>query len=119
MKESIASGFPEPLRQNMEHQQIKKIFPADGSCFLLLCFGINIAEGDLAVLTSDNVFFLDNSLVKIFTKVDQCLIAVTDVFAVNNPLLGTIFRYAQVIVHHGLGLVRKNFPDIILFSGCP
>lgn len=70
MDEAVASGFTETFRQNMEHQQVKKVFPWHSSGSILVGFGVKIPEGDLAVLAGQNVFFLDDPFVKIFAKID-------------------------------------------------
>jgi len=50
MDEAVASGFTEAFRQNMQHQQVKKVFSCHSSCPILVGFSMKIPEGDIAVL---------------------------------------------------------------------
>jgi hypothetical protein len=49
VEEAVASGPAEALRQNMEHQQIKKILAGDRPVLIFFRYGIKIPESDHAV----------------------------------------------------------------------
>ena len=53
-------------------------------------FGIEIPERDRAIFASQNIFLPDDAFVEIFAEIDQSLVAVADVFAVDDPLLGAV-----------------------------
>jgi len=120
MEEPVTSGPAKALWQDMEHEQIEEIFSGDGFGSVFPCFGMEIPEGDIAVLAFKNILFPDDTPVQISAKINDCLVAVADVFAVNNPLFRAIFRYPQVIVNNGLedlcpedlcqGLVAEEIP---------
>ena len=120
MEKTVTSGSAKALWQNVEHDQIEKIFPGDGPGPVLAGFGMEIPEGDHAVFALQDILFPDNAPVQISAKINDCLIAVADVFAVNNPLFRTIFGHPQVIVNNGLqdlcpedlcqGLVAEEIP---------
>ncbi len=63
---------------------------------------MKISEGDHPVFTLQDILFPNDAPVQISTKINDCLIAVADVFAVNNPLFRIIFGHSQVIVNNGL-----------------
>jgi hypothetical protein len=44
--------------------QPKKVFSFDGSCMPLLGFAIDVAEGHVFTIVSDDVFLADNDAVK-------------------------------------------------------
>jgi len=70
MEKAVTPGPAKTFWQDMEHEQIKKIFSGDCSGLILFGFGIEIPEGDHAVFGFDYVFFLDNAFVKISAKID-------------------------------------------------
>jgi hypothetical protein len=86
----------------MEHQQVEKIFTGDPSGLILSGFGMEIPEGDRAIFTLEDILFPDDAPVQVSAKINDCLVAVADVFAVNNPLFRTIFWYFQAIINNGL-----------------
>lgn len=104
----------------MEHEQIEKIFPGDGPASVLPGFGMEIPEGDYAVFALQDILFPDDAPVQISAKINDCLVAVADVFAVNNPLFRAIFGHAQTVVNNELqdlcpedscqGLVAEEIP---------
>lgn len=102
MEKTVTSGPAEALWQHMEHEQIEKIFSGDGLGPVLPGFGMEIPEGDHAIFALQDILFPNDALVEISTKINDCLIAVADVFAVNNPLFRTIFGHPQVIINNGL-----------------
>ena len=102
MEKTVTPGPAETLRQHMEHEQIEKIFPGDGPASILPGFGMEIPEGDHAVFALQNILFPDDAPVEISTKINDCLVAVADVFAVNDPLFRAILGHAQTVVNNGL-----------------
>jgi len=104
----------------MEHEQIEKIFPCDRPASVLPGFGMEIPEGDHAVFALQDILFPDDAPVQISAKINDCLVAVADLFAVNNPLFRAIFGYAQTVVNNELqdlcpedlrqGLVAEEIP---------
>ena len=63
---------------------------------------MEIPEGDHAVFAVKDVLFPNDAPVEVSAKISDCLVAVSDVFAVNNPLFRTIFGHAQTVVNKGL-----------------
>jgi hypothetical protein len=86
----------------MEHEQVEKMFSSDGPGSVLAGFGMEIPEGDHAVFALEDILFPDDAPVQVSAKINDCLVAVAGVFAVNNPLFRTIFGYSQAIVNNGL-----------------
>ena len=104
----------------MEHEQIEKIFPGDGPASVLPGLGMEIPEGDHAVFALQDILFPDDTPVQISAKINDCLVAIANVFAVNNPLFWAIFGHAQIVVNNRLkelcledlcqGLVAEEIP---------
>ena len=69
MKKSITSDFAETFGQDMEHQQVKKIFSRDRSGLFLLGRGIEIPERDFTIFALQDILFLDDAFVQIFTEI--------------------------------------------------
>lgn len=90
MKESITPDSVKTLGQDMVHEQTKKFFSGHDPCFVFFGLCGQVAEGHHTVFAAKDVLFLNDSPVKIFSKVDDGLVAVADAFAMSNPLLGTI-----------------------------
>jgi len=63
---------------------------------------MEIPEADHAVFALQDIVFPDDSPIEISAKINDCLVTVADVFAVNDPLFRAIFGYPQVIVNNGL-----------------
>ena len=102
MKKPVRPGPAKALRQHMEHEQIEKIFSGDGPASILPGFGMEIPEGDHAVFALQDILFPDDAPVEISAKINECLIAVADVFAINDPLFRAISGHAQTVVNNGL-----------------
>ncbi len=102
MEETVTPGSAKALWQHIEHEQIEKIFPGDGPGSVLAGFGMEIPEGAPAVFAVQDILFPDDAPVQISAKINDSLVAVADIFAVNNPLFRTIFRHPQIIVNNGL-----------------
>lgn len=101
MKESITPSSAKTLGQDMAHEQIKKFFSSHGPSFVLFGFCGQVAEGHHAVFASQDVLFLNDSPVKISSKVNDGLVAVADAFAMNNPLFGTIPGQFETLIDQG------------------
>ena len=102
MEKAVTPGSAKALWQDMEHQEVEKIFAGDGPGSVLAGFGMEIPEGDHAVFAVKDVLFPNDAPVEVSAKISDCLVAVSDVFAVNNPLFRTIFGHAQTVVNKGL-----------------
>ncbi len=102
MEKAITSGSVKASGQHMEHEQIEEIFSRDSTCSVFPGFGMKIPEGDHTVLATENVLFLDNASVQVLSKINEGLVAVADIFTVNDPLLRTISWDLQAIVDKGL-----------------
>lgn len=102
MEKTVTPGSAKTLRQHMEHEQIDKIFPGDGPASILSGFGMEIPEGDHAVCALQDILFPDDAPVEISAKINDCLVAVADVFAVNDPLFRAISGHAQTVLNNGL-----------------
>ena len=102
VQKSIRPGSAKSLWQNMEHEQVEKIFSSDGPGSVMAGFGMEIPDGDHAVFALKDVLFPNDAPVQVSAKTNDCLVAVADVFAVNNPLFRTISGYPQAIVNKGL-----------------
>jgi hypothetical protein len=104
--EFLAAGMKEPvtpcpaktLWQNMEHEQVKELFPAHGPDLVLFGLGRLVTKGHPTVFTSQDVLFLDDSPVEIPPEIDDGLVAVADVFAMNDPLFGAIPGNFQAVI---------------------
>ena len=57
VQKSITPGSAKSLWQNMEHEQVEKIFSGDGPGSLLAGFGMEIPEGDHAVFALEDILF--------------------------------------------------------------
>jgi len=86
----------------MEHEQIEEVLALDGSGPVFSAFGMAIPEGDHAVPAVQDIFFLDDASVQVAAKIDQCLLTVACVLAVNHPLLGAIMGNRQLVFDQGL-----------------
>lgn len=65
-------------------------------------FGMEVSVGNHGVGATKNIFFPDDVSIQIPAKVNECRIAIADVFAVNNPFWWTTLRHVQVFVVSGL-----------------
>jgi len=102
MEKAVASGPAKPFGQHMEHEQVKEIFSRNGPGPVLSGLGMKVPEGDHAVFTAEDVLFPDDASVEISAKVNDGLVAVADVFTVNDPLLRAIPGYLQAVVDKSL-----------------
>lgn len=102
MEETVAPGPTKTLRQHMEHEQIEKIFPGDGPDPVFSGFGMKIPERDHTVFAVQDILFADDAAIEISAKINECVIAVADVFAVNDPLFRAIIGHAQAVINNGL-----------------
>ena len=91
VKESITPDSAKTFRQDMAHEQIKKLFSSHGPGPELPGLGVPVAKGHHAVFASRNVLLPDDTPVEIPAKIDDGFVAVTDVFAISDPLFGAIF----------------------------
>ena len=110
MEKTIAPGPAKALWQHMEHEQIEKIFSGDSPCSVLLSFGMEIPEGDHSVFTLQDILLPDNTSVKIPAKIDNGLVSVADVLAVNDPFFRTVSGYPQAFVDNGLEELCPEVP---------
>ena len=78
MEKAVTSGFSEAFWQNMEHQQVKKIFTGDCFGLILFGFGLDIPERDHAVFAFNLLVLLvlgsghDNYLKEQMIMLDLC-----------------------------------------------
>jgi hypothetical protein len=70
----------------------------NGLCPVFTCFGMEVSVRDHGIGTSENILFTDNASIQIPAKINDGLVAITDVFAVNNPLLWTTLWLLQFLV---------------------
>jgi hypothetical protein len=85
----------------MEHEQVEKMLAGDCLCTVLASFGMEVSVGDHGIGASKNILFPDNASIQIPAKINDGLVAIADVFAVNNPLLWTTLWHLQVLVESG------------------
>jgi hypothetical protein len=83
----------------MQHKQVEELFTAHGSGSYLSGFGVNVSEGDPAVLAAQDILFSDHTPVEVSAKIDDGLIAATDMLAINNPFPGAFFGHLQPLVN--------------------
>ena len=102
MEKAVASGSAKSFRQDMEHEQVEKFFASDapGSVFSRFC--VEVAEGNHAVFTAQDILFPENTPVQVFAEVDNGFVPSADVLAVYHPLRRAVFGYAQALVNKGL-----------------
>lgn len=99
----------------MEHEQVEKMLTGDCFCTVLPGFGMEVSVGDHGIGTSKNILFPDNASIQIPTKINDGLVAIADVFAVNNPLLRTTLWHLQVLVVSGQQkLCPKDFSECLV-----
>ena len=91
-----------PLWQYVQHKQVEELFSAHGSGSVLPGLGVKVPEGNPAVFAAQDILFPDDTAVEVSAKIDDCLVAVTDTLAVNNPFPGAIFGYPQPLVNQSL-----------------
>ena len=101
MEKAVTPGSAKALWQHMEHKQTEEMFSGEGPGSVLAGFGMEISEGDHAVFALEDILFPDGAPVQVSAKINDCLVAVAGVFAVNNPLFRTIFGHAQTVVGWG------------------
>jgi len=102
MEKAVTSGPAKAFWQHMEHEQIEKIFSGNRSGSVLPGFGMEIPESDHTVFALQDVLFSDDAPVQISAKINDCLVAVADILAVNNPFFRTVSRHSQATVNNGL-----------------
>lgn len=85
----------------MEHEQIEEVLALDGSGPVFSAFSMAIPEGDHAIKAVQDIFFPDDAPVQVAAKIDQCLLAVACVLAVNHPLLRAIMGNRQLLFDQG------------------
>jgi hypothetical protein len=88
MEESKVPRSPETFGQNMLENQLEKLRAWKRSCEHLFAFAVLVTKGHLAILTGDNIFFLDDPFIEIATEIDQRFLAVAGEFAIDNPGFG-------------------------------
>ena len=108
MQKAVAPGFTKTFRQDMEHQQVKEIFSGNRPRPIFFAFGVDIAKGDHAVLTADDVLFLDDTFIQVFAEVNNRLVAAADLLAVDNPLFWGSGWYSQIMVNDCLQEFRPE-----------
>jgi hypothetical protein len=92
----------------MEHEQVEKMLTGDCLCTVLPRFGMEVSVGDHGIRASENILFPDNASIQIPAKINDSLVATTDVFAVNNPFLWTTLWHLQVLLVSGLQKLRPE-----------
>ena len=88
MQKAEVAGAPESFWQDMLKQQPQELCAGYLSGFDPLGFAILVAEGYLAVVAGNNVFFLDYTAIEIAAEIDQRFLSATDTLSVHDPLLG-------------------------------
>lgn len=99
MEKAVASGFAKTLRQNMEHQQVEEIFSGYSPGTIFPAFGMDIAEGDHAVLAAEDVLFLNDTFIQIFAKVNDRFVAAAYFLAVDHPVFRGVGWYPEIVVN--------------------
>jgi len=69
MEKAVTPGSAKSFWQNMEHQQVEKIFAGDPSGLILSGFGMEISESDHAVFAFQDILFPDDAPVEIPAKI--------------------------------------------------
>ena len=86
----------------MEHEQVEKMLAVDCLSAVLPRFGMEVSVGNHGISATKNILFPDDASIQIPAKVNEGLIAISDVFAVNNPFWWTTLRHVQVFIVSGL-----------------
>lgn len=73
----------------MEHQQIEKVLAGDCLSTVLSGFGMEVSVGNHGIGALKNILFPDDASIQLPAKINEGLIAIADVFAVNHPLWWT------------------------------
>ena len=102
MQKAITPRSAKAFWQDMEHEQVEKMLAGDCLCTVLPRFGMEVSVGDHGIGTLQNILFTNNASIQIPAKINDGLVAIADVFAVNNPLLWTALWQLQVLVVNGL-----------------
>ena len=115
VKESVRPYPAKSLWQYMEHEQVKKFLSAHGFGFVCFRFGGPVAKGHLAVFTSQDVLFPNNSPIEIIPKIYDGLVAVANVFTMSYPFFGAISGYFQALINQGFQHLCPKNPGQSLF----
>jgi len=102
VEETVTAHPPKSLGKYMKHKQVKELFPADGPGSVFFGLGVKVPEGDLAVFAAQDILFPDDTPVEVSAEINDCLVAVTDTLAVDNPFAGAIFGHPQPLVNQSL-----------------
>ena len=94
----------------MEHEEIEEIFTPHGPCPVLAALGMHVAEGDHAILTAQDILLPDHPPVEVPAKIDDRLVAVAHIPAVDHPLFGAVTGHLQAAVHQGLEEFGPEYP---------
>jgi len=90
MQEPVTSYFTKAFGEHMLHQQPEEIFSWNGPGPIFFCLGMHISESNLSIVASHDILLPDNAPVKVVSKINKRLVAIADVFTVNNPFCRTI-----------------------------
>lgn len=87
---------------------MEEIFSGNRPRPIFFAFGVDIAKGYHAVLTADDVLFLNDTFIQVLAEVNDCLVASADILAVDNPLFWGIAWYSQILVNNCLQEFRPE-----------
>ena len=102
MQKPVTAGLAEPPGQNMLHEQEEKILPGNGPGPPGPGFGMKIPEGDHPVFILQDILLTDDTPIKVPAQIDDSLVTVAHIPAVNHPVLRTGFGHVQAMLNHGL-----------------
>ncbi len=86
----------------MLHEQGEKILPGNGPGPVGPGFGMKIPEGDHPVFILQNILLADDTPIEVPAPIDDGLVTVAHISAVNHPVLWTGFGHTQAMLNHGL-----------------
>jgi len=102
MQKPVTAGPAESPWQDVLHEQVEKLLPGNGSGPAGSGFGVKIPVGDHPVFILQDILFTDDTPIEVLAEIDDSLIAVAHILAVNYPVLWTGFGHVQAMLNHGL-----------------
>ena len=95
VQKTVVSDAAKAFGQNMLQDKPYKVFTFEGAATDFSGTGLDVSEGDVAVLAGDDVAFTDDAPVQVPRQVFQSGQTFAGKSAVNHPFLGNRVGYAE------------------------
>ena len=94
----------------MAQHQPQEVGTRQRACFPLLRLAVAVAEGDLAVVTREDVLLADHAAIQIAAQIHECLGAGANSLAIHDPLVGMMRGQRQSCLGDGIEQLGPKDP---------